>query len=120
MQNFREEVLAFGARKAEEVTEARQIAAMRLVCGMDLPQVLAASPEVRSGLIRRIERILERERLKGMRRHWSYDLNRHIALKQVLDRLREMGGGVSAVDKRHGTKRAREKAYGAGRRRCRI
>ena len=38
--------------------------------------------------IKRIERLLERERLRGGRRHWSYDLNRHIALKQALDRLR--------------------------------
>ena len=37
--------------------------------------------------IKRIERLLERERLRGGRRHWSYDLNRHIALKQALDRL---------------------------------
>ena len=35
---------------------------------------------------------MERERLRGMRRHWSYDLNRHIALKQVLDKLRSLAG----------------------------
>jgi hypothetical protein len=32
--------------------------------------------------------MIERERQRGMRKHWSYDLNRHIALKQALDALR--------------------------------
>jgi len=33
-------------------------------------------------------RLIERERQKGVIGHWSYDLNRHIALKQALDRLK--------------------------------
>lgn len=33
----------------------------------------------------RVDRMLERERLKGLRGHWSYDLNRHIALKRLRD-----------------------------------
>ncbi|WP_235911667.1 hypothetical protein [Mesorhizobium xinjiangense] len=36
----------------------------------------------------RLERAIERERLKGVRQHWSYDLNRHIALKQALDLIK--------------------------------
>lgn len=31
---------------------------------------------------------LRRERNKSMMRHWSYDLNRHIALKSARNRLR--------------------------------
>ncbi len=85
---LREEASAFGSRQAEATAQARQLAALQLACGIDLSTALAAGGECKANLIRRIERILERERLKGVRRHWSYDLNRHIALKQVLDRLR--------------------------------
>jgi hypothetical protein len=69
--------------------QASRLAAMQLVCGIDLSAALAAESELQARYIRRIERVIERERLKGMRRHWSYDLNRHIALKQALDLLRE-------------------------------
>lgn len=88
---LREEAKAFGSRQASVAAQARQLAAMQLVCGIDLSMALDAGGDFKAGLVRRIERIIERERLKGMRRHWSYDLNRHIALKQVLDQLR--GGG---------------------------
>jgi hypothetical protein len=36
----------------------------------------------------RLERLLERERLRGCARHWTYDLNRHIALGEALGQLR--------------------------------
>ena len=94
MRQFREEAKTYGALKAAETAHARQVAAMQLACGIDLPAALAAEPEARSKIVRRVERVIERERLKGMRRHWSYDLNRHIALKQVLDMLREVAGGA--------------------------
>jgi hypothetical protein len=89
MQRFNEEAKAFGSQKLAAAAQARQLAAMQLVCGIDLSAALEARGETQTHLIRRIERVIERERLKGMRRHWSYDLNRHIALKQVLDQLRE-------------------------------
>lgn len=80
---------SFGARKAAEIENARQRAALHLACGIDLAEALAAEPELKLKFIRRIERAIERERLKGIHRHWSYDLNRHIALKRALDRLSE-------------------------------
>jgi hypothetical protein len=43
-----------------------------------------------SKIIRRVERLIERERQKGLSRHWAYDLNRHIALKQALEQLRQV------------------------------
>jgi len=67
--------------------EARQRAALQLVCGIDLATALASVGAERERKRGRILRALERERLKGLRRHWNYDLNRHIALKQALDRL---------------------------------
>lgn len=68
--------------------EAGQEAAFFLACGVDLSAALRSSGVERAAIVRRIERLVERERLKGAWRHWSYDLNRHIALKQALDRLR--------------------------------
>ena len=42
----------------------------------------------KSHICRRLKRLIERERLKGVKGHWSYDLNRHIGLKQALDTLK--------------------------------
>ncbi|WP_246245653.1 cytoplasmic protein [Mesorhizobium zhangyense] len=91
MNDIRAESQAFRARQMAETENARQLAALHLACGIDLATALTAAPEPRLRLILRLERAIERERLKGMRRHWTYDLNRHIALKQVLDRLRNAG-----------------------------
>jgi hypothetical protein len=98
MLEIEKEASTFGARKFAELSNARQVAAMQLACGIDLSRALQAGPEELAGLIRSVERIIERERLKGMRRHWSYDLNRHIALKQVLDRLRALAGRPAPVN----------------------
>ena len=85
---------------------------MNLACGIDFAEALHASFEKLSKTILHVERILERERLKGMRRHWSYDLNRHIALKQALDKLRQTADQQSP---QHGIEsaQARTKANGA-------
>ena len=64
----------------------------RLLCGIDLSDALAAKPGEAIEIIKRVERLIERERLKGLRRHWAYDLNRHIALKQALEHLRQAHG----------------------------
>ena len=88
---FQEQARIFQASRLAEVSDARQRAALQLCCGIDLGQMEQATAEDRTGFVRRIERAIERERLKGNRRHWSYDLNRHIALKQVLDRFRPAG-----------------------------
>ncbi len=88
MTRLKQEAKRFGIEKIKEQERASQLAALRLMCGLDLEEALGTAAEQRSRLIQRLERLLERERLRGTRRHWSYDLNRHIALKQVLDRLR--------------------------------
>lgn len=69
---------------------ARQRAALQLVCGLDLDTILATS-NGREFAIRKVRRLMERERLRGGARHWSYDLNRHIALRQALTRLEAEG-----------------------------
>jgi hypothetical protein len=77
----------FAAERRQSESEARQIAVFFLMCGVDLADALAATGADRTRIATRVARLVERERLKGVRRHWSYDLNRHMALKQALDRL---------------------------------
>jgi hypothetical protein len=119
MQHLQEEAKAFGAQKLGATMQASRLAAMQLVCGIDLSAALAAESELQARYIRRIERVIERERLKGMRRHWSYDLNRHIALKQALDLLRERQPGQKRLSATAaaGAPAARTKQNGARRRR---
>ena len=87
MAGLREEALVFRRRKRQEIEEARQTVAFFLACGVDLAVAVDTAPEARDRLRRKLARLIERERLRGAARHWSYDLNRHIALKQALDRL---------------------------------
>jgi len=77
----------FLARKKENQLTAMQRIALQIIAGIDLDEVLKASQEEKERTKRRLTRLMERERLKGMCGHWSYDLNRHIALKQVFDRI---------------------------------
>lgn len=122
MQHLHEEAKAFGAQKLVAAMQAGRLAATQLVCGIDLSAALAAESELQARYIRRIERVIERERLKGMRRHWSYDLNRHIALKQALDLLRERQPGHKRLGATaaSGAPAARTKQNGARRRRRSI
>ncbi|WP_173931117.1 cytoplasmic protein [Chelativorans sp. Marseille-P2723] len=85
---FRSEAEAFRSKKGREIIEARQQAAFFLVSGIDLATALKTTGTERAAICMRLARLIERERLKGIRRHWSYDINRHIALKQAYDRLR--------------------------------
>ena len=88
MSGIVEEIRAFKARKSALEAQARGLVALRLIPGVDLPAALGAGRSEAIEIIKRVERLIERERLKGLRRHWAYDLNRHIALKQALDQLR--------------------------------
>jgi hypothetical protein len=88
MSGLRQEIAAFMENKQSWASEARQMAALQIACHFDLAEALNAEPGVRARIVLRLERMIERERQRGARKHWSYDLNRHIALKQALDRLR--------------------------------
>jgi hypothetical protein len=93
VSSIRSEIAEFQRYKQQQTAEARQLAALQIVCGIDLNEALAAAPEERRRIISKLMRRLRRERQRGLARHWSYDLNRHIALKQVLDRLCMRGDG---------------------------
>ena len=60
------------------------MAALQIACHFDLAEAMKAEPATRARIVLRLERMIERERQRGARKHWSYDLNRHIALKQAL------------------------------------
>jgi hypothetical protein len=53
-------------------------------------QITAATTETKASIVARLSRLIKRERLKGLNKHWSYDINRHIALKQVQQRILNM------------------------------
>jgi hypothetical protein len=97
--NMSEAATAFVRQREAHEAQARQRAALALACGLDIDAALASSGRERIAIIRRVERLLERERQRGCRRHWSYDLNRHIALKQVRDRRRLEGAGCCPTKK---------------------
>jgi len=87
MNELSQEARRFRQQKDEVEKQARQTVAFFLISGIDLDDALASTGSERRRITARIARLIERERLKGVRRHWSYDINRHIALKQALDRL---------------------------------
>lgn len=78
---------AFLRARETEHAAARQRVALQLLVGLDLDDLRGTTADTRRRVAARLKRALERERICGLRRHWSYDLDRHIALKQALDGL---------------------------------
>lgn len=95
MRSLEAEIANFLADRAEATGEARQRAALHLACGMDLTALKDMTPQEAARTAASLDRAIERERQKGLRRHWSYDLDRHIALKQARDGLRVRHAGAS-------------------------
>ena len=87
MSSIRGEIAEFKDNKRQQAAHARQMAALQIVCGIDLEEALGSAPQERERIIGRLMRKLRRERQRGLARHWTYDLDRHIALKHALDRL---------------------------------
>ena len=77
----------FFVRQKQNQLTATQRVVLQIIAGIDLDAILKASQEEKERARRRLSRLMERERLKGISGHWSYDLNRHIALKQAFDRI---------------------------------
>jgi hypothetical protein len=97
MNGLRQEIAAFLDNKQSTASEARQLAALQIACHLDLAEAVRAEPAARATVVLKLERMIERERQRGMRKHWSYDLNRHIALKQARDSLRPAKPGAAAT-----------------------
>lgn len=131
MSDLHQQARDFVAARHAAEARATQMVALRLCCGMDLPVVMAAEAPVRRAALQRLERLVERERLRGHARHWSYDLNRHIALKQAADLLlgsicgeepcgREACRACNAGHKKNGAWRRRGRNDKMESRKCRI
>lgn len=84
---LRQDSRNFIAERARRQGQAMQRVALQIIAGIDIDDLARAAPEEKRRAALRLTRLIERERLKGAARHWSYDLNRHIALKQALDRI---------------------------------
>lgn len=95
MSGLGAEAKKFAERKQRERSDTASMVVFRLATGIDLEVALASRPCERRRFALRVERLLERERLRGSARHWSYDLNRHVALKQALDLLRRPDASTS-------------------------
>ena len=88
MRRLGQQAREFTERQTDEARFSCAAAALRLSAGIDLRAMLRASAKDRQEMLPKIQRALMRERVRGKARHWSYDLNRHIALKQAFDYLR--------------------------------
>ena len=107
------DVAAFLARKADRAAEARQRAALQLSCGIDIDSIPPPGDPRRGQVVARIERELRRMRQAGLRKHWSYDLNRHIALRQLHDRLTGRERALPAPPGRMRKRRRRDRLAAA-------
>ena len=108
--SLQKEAQAYADDKARRVADARQMVAFRLATGIDLDAAMAADEQARAAIAARLQRLIERERLRGARRHWSYDLNRHIALAQALGVLRGSPCGSTHLNSHIRTRRAARKS----------
>ncbi|MFK4824112.1 cytoplasmic protein [Paenochrobactrum sp. BZR 588] len=86
--NLKQSIAIFQAEKQRIAMHATQRAALQILANIDMEKILSAPLTEQKSATKKLRRLIERERLKGNAGHWSYDLNRHIALKQALDRLR--------------------------------
>lgn len=87
---LQQEKQLFLENRKEDALQAAQSVALQLSCGIDLQQALNAPAEKRASIAAKLTRLIKRERLKGLNKHWSYDINRHIALKQAQTRLLQL------------------------------
>ncbi|MBB6260337.1 hypothetical protein FHS77_000861 [Paenochrobactrum gallinarii] len=85
---FKQNIATFKAEKQRLAQHAVQRAALQILANMDIDKIMVAPLGEKENAMRKLRRLIERERLKGTAGHWSYDLNRHIALKQALDRIK--------------------------------
>ena len=87
MENLQQSTRRWRNIGEERSRVSRASVALQLAIGMDLNAALNATAETRRSILPRVQRALRREHFRGVARHWSYDLNRHIALKQALEYL---------------------------------
>lgn len=103
------------AGEAHAVVRGRLDWLLRRFCGTPISTIEQATKAQLRGHLERLDRRLARERNKGVARHWGYDLNRHIALKQARDVIVEALGAPEGP-----AKGGRTRANGRGPRRASV
>lgn len=88
MQSIRNDAAQFMRRSGDDTARASALLSAQLLCGEDLATALNGAAQERLRLTRKLAIRLERERQKGLRGHWNYNLDRHIGLRQALDLLK--------------------------------
>lgn len=81
------------ARRAGADGYERKHALPRLLAIAD-SELAPDNPEMSQKIIARLARALRSERQRGRAGHWTYDLNRHIALAQAIDAERRQLGAL--------------------------
>jgi hypothetical protein len=97
------EVAAFRRNRDAQICQVRQLALLSIFGDLGAADLSRQSVSQLCGLAKSIRQALARERLRGLARHHRYDLNRHIALKQLLDQvlaLPQMQNGAEAPSRK--------------------
>ncbi|SDB31151.1 DUF6477 family protein [Bauldia litoralis] len=68
---------------------------------MTCDQIADDTMETRRAILARLARALRAERSRGRAGHWTYDLNRHIGLRQAFEAERRRLGPGEAPPKTH-------------------
>ncbi len=90
-------------RRSRAIVEMARAGAQRYERARHLPWLARATPEeigsddpaVGRAIVARLRRALRAERQRGRAGHWTYDMNRHIALMQALAAERQRLGEVT-------------------------
>ena len=88
---------ARGIRQAVRAGEARYERKRHLpwLARATPDEIASDDPAVTRSIVTRLARALSAERRRGRAGHWSYDINRHIALMQALAAEKQRLGEVS-------------------------
>jgi hypothetical protein len=104
------EVAAFRRNRDAEIHQLRQTALLSKFGSLGGSDLTRRSVAELGTLVRSIRQALSRERLRGLGRHHRYDINRHIALKELLDQvmaLPQMQNGAEAPSRKPYRRRRR-------------
>jgi hypothetical protein len=82
-----DEINSFRKWRRKRETRAMANAALVKFAGVELEEAMRFAASRASALRLRIKRLIERERLKGLKGDPSYELNSHICLKHALELL---------------------------------
>jgi hypothetical protein len=81
------EIAAFRRSRDREMEDVRRAALLQRFGLPGMDALMQLSPARLAQAVKTIRQSIAKERMRGIARHILYDLNRHIALKELLDEL---------------------------------